>query len=186
MEKLRQIVSASLRVYLDGPDTREARKQIVLDYLNSTPSARVPVSARSTASATGYGRGSASISTMRDAALNLPENDPRSLRAKARVYRAALGLILAQRRPSYYLQTDRAALDDLTDATLDRLMRRRRNFARRCTTPRKPRSAAIPARSPRRTPQPPFIEQKAVNALRTPFAHHAWASTNCTKSTGSI
>src|SRR5262249_33493826 len=36
-EKLKQIASASLRVYLDGPDTRKAREQIVLDYLNSTP-----------------------------------------------------------------------------------------------------------------------------------------------------
>ena len=35
--KLRQMVSASLRAYRDGPDTSAARRQIVVDYLNSTP-----------------------------------------------------------------------------------------------------------------------------------------------------
>ena len=35
--KLRQMASASLRAYLDGPETTTARHQIVVDYLNSTP-----------------------------------------------------------------------------------------------------------------------------------------------------
>ena len=35
--KLRQMVSASLRAYRDGPDTSAVRRQIVVDYLNSTP-----------------------------------------------------------------------------------------------------------------------------------------------------
>src|SRR3546814_10574198 len=36
-EKLRQMISASLRGYLDGANTTAARRQIVVDYLNSTP-----------------------------------------------------------------------------------------------------------------------------------------------------
>ena len=32
-----QMTSASLRAYRDGPDTSAARRQIVVDYLNSTP-----------------------------------------------------------------------------------------------------------------------------------------------------
>src|SRR5439155_4687061 len=36
-DKLRQMISASLRVYRDGPDTRAERREIVLDYLNSVP-----------------------------------------------------------------------------------------------------------------------------------------------------
>lgn len=36
-EKLHQIYSASLRAYLGGRDTSEARKKIVLDYFNSIP-----------------------------------------------------------------------------------------------------------------------------------------------------
>lgn len=37
IEKFRQMGSASLRAYLQGPDTREMRKQIALAYLNSMP-----------------------------------------------------------------------------------------------------------------------------------------------------
>jgi membrane peptidoglycan carboxypeptidase len=36
-EKLRQMVSASLRAYRDGADTSAARRRIVLDYLNTVP-----------------------------------------------------------------------------------------------------------------------------------------------------
>jgi membrane peptidoglycan carboxypeptidase len=35
--KLRQMISASLRAYRDGPDTTAVRRQLVVDYLNSTP-----------------------------------------------------------------------------------------------------------------------------------------------------
>ena len=31
------MVSASLRAYREGPDTSAVRRQIVVDYLNSTP-----------------------------------------------------------------------------------------------------------------------------------------------------
>ena len=36
-EKFRQMASASLRAYLDGPDTQRARERIVVDYLNTVP-----------------------------------------------------------------------------------------------------------------------------------------------------
>ncbi len=164
-EKLRQIVSASLRVYMDGPDTRKARQRIVLDYLNSTP-----LSARA-----GFGE----VNSIGDglwawfgqdlktasAALNMPETDDTSLRAKAAYYRKVLGLILAQRRPTAYLIAERNALDDLTDNTLDRLS-----------------NAGIISDALRKAtkgvrfkflPDPPpiaiesFLDQKAANAMRT-------------------
>ena len=37
IDKLSQMVSASLRGYLDGPETLPARRRIVLDYVNSVP-----------------------------------------------------------------------------------------------------------------------------------------------------
>lgn len=164
-EKLKQIASASLRVYLDGADTRKAREKIVLDYLNSTPLSARP----------GFGE----VNSIGDglwawfgidlndaaAALNLSEKDEDSLRAKAKVYRAALGLVLAQRRPSYYLSTDHAALDELTDATVDRLA------AAKVISPALQKATHeatfkfAPEVPP--TPQPPFIEQKATNAMRS-------------------
>ena len=41
-EKLRQMISASVRAYQDGPQTLIARQKIVRDYLNSVPLSAVP------------------------------------------------------------------------------------------------------------------------------------------------
>jgi membrane peptidoglycan carboxypeptidase len=41
-EKLRQMASASVRAYLQGEDTRAARRQIVLSYLNTVPLSAQP------------------------------------------------------------------------------------------------------------------------------------------------
>ena len=165
MEKIRQIASASLRVYLDGTDTRKAREQIVLDYLNSTPLGARPSFGEVNSIGDGlwawFGMDLPDVTT----ALNLPETDPDSLRIKARYYRAALGLILAQRRPTYYLGANHAALDDLTDATLDRLATANvitpvlRNAAKTATFTFLPEAPPVP--------QPPYIEQKAITALRS-------------------
>ncbi len=165
MEKMRQIASASMRVYLDGEDTREARKKILLDYLNSTPLSARP----------GFGE----INSIGDglwawfgidlndatAAMNAPDTDPEALKTKARVYRAALGLILAQRRPSHYLQSNRGALDNLIDATLDRLQTANVISTALHDAAKSATLSFLPEAPP--PPQPPYIEQKAVNALRT-------------------
>src|SRR5580658_9572300 len=41
-EKLRQIVSATLRAYQDGPRTLEAQRVVIRDYINSIPLAATP------------------------------------------------------------------------------------------------------------------------------------------------
>ena len=41
-EKIRQMISASVRAYQGGPDTTVARERIVRDYLNSVPLSAVP------------------------------------------------------------------------------------------------------------------------------------------------
>ena len=165
MDKLRQVASASLRVYLDGPDTTAARRHIVLDYLNSTPLSARPSFGE--VNSIGDGLWAWFGIDLNDAitALNLPDTDPDSLRAKARVYRAALGLILAQRRPSYYLLTNHMALDDLTDATLDRLGQAGVISPALAKATKTATFLFLPEAPP--VPQPPFIEQKAVNSLRS-------------------
>ena len=42
LEKLRQMTSASLKVYLDGADTRVERREILLRYLNELPLGAAP------------------------------------------------------------------------------------------------------------------------------------------------
>ncbi len=165
MEKIRQIISASLRVYMDGPDTRPNRRNIVRDYLNSTPLGARPGFGEVNSIGDGlwawYGLELNDVSE----ALSLPEDSPEAMHVKAHAFRAALNLILAQRRPTYYLQSNREALDDLADATLGRLA-----DAQIIST--KLRDYALAASVPiiREAPPPPqttFLEQKAVTSLRT-------------------
>ncbi len=165
VEKLRQIASASMRVYLDGPDTRAARERIALEYLNSTPlSARQgfgEVNGIGDGLWAWFGRDLSEAIT----ALNLPETDRESLRVKAAAYREALALILSQRRPTYYLLSDRKALDKLINETLAQMastnviswqLAEATGAEKLRFLPEAPVAA-----------QRPFIEQKAVNALRT-------------------
>ena len=165
LDKIRQILSASLRVYLDGPNTRKAQEGIVLDYLNSTPLlARAgfgEVNGIGDGLWTWFGIDLDNAIT----AMKLPETDPDSLQAKAAVYRAALSLILAQRRPSYYLISNRDALDDLANAALDRLADAHVISSDLRMTTKKVHLKYLTDVPPAQ--QPPLVEMKAVNALRT-------------------
>ncbi|MFA5041825.1 MAG: hypothetical protein WC464_09375, partial [Bdellovibrionales bacterium] len=165
VEKARQIVSASLRVYLDGPDTREARKKIILDYLNSTPLSARPGFGEVNSIGDGLGAWFGINLKAAAEALTLDESEAANLKTKARAYRAMLGLILAQRRPSQYLQNDREGLGALIDATLDSLKEEGIVSAELYTASKEaPLDFLHEAPQP---PQPSYVEQKAVNALRT-------------------
>lgn len=117
-EKLRQMISASARAYLDGEDTSEARRRILVDYLNSTP-----LAARGGfGEVNGLGDGlwvwfGTDLDTARTI-LSTPAEGVAAQRRRALVYKQVLALILAQRRPSYYLVQDRDALDRLANAHL--------------------------------------------------------------------
>jgi len=120
-EKLRQMVSASLRAYRNGPGTTDARREIVASYLNSTPLGSRP----------GYGEIIGLPEAMwiwygtdpgdADRVLNTPAVTVAERARKGEVYRQVLSLLLAGRRPAYYLNSDGAALAALTDSYL-RLM----------------------------------------------------------------
>ncbi|MGF1631772.1 MAG: transglycosylase domain-containing protein [Kiloniellaceae bacterium] len=116
-EKLRQMISASLRGYLDGQNTGEARRQIVVDYLNSTPlAARVGFG-----EVLGLGDGlwawfGTDLATAQNCLAAAAEGT--GLPCSAAVYRQALSLLIAQRRPSEYLVTGRASLQRLVDSHL--------------------------------------------------------------------
>jgi membrane peptidoglycan carboxypeptidase len=164
-DKLRQMAMASLRAYSDGPDTMAMRRDIVTTYLNSTPlSSRagygeiigVPEGLHAW-----YGSDYAEVSQ----ALTSPARSEADLARKARLYKQALSLILAERRPSYYLATDHDALRKLTDNYLGLL-------AAAGVIDRPLAEAALRADLPI-TPQPPapapvsFVARKAADALRT-------------------
>lgn len=165
-EKLRQMVSASVKSYLDGPRTLHARHRIVRDYFNSAPLG----GRRGFGEVQGLGDGlwvwhGIDFDTANQR-LRAP-NGPETLKAKAHVYRAALSLMLALRRPSFYLteNSGRNELSNLTDAYL-------RLLGDQGVIDRDLRDAALALALEYRdqflqSPEPSFVEKKGVNAVRT-------------------
>lgn len=115
-EKIRQMISASVRAYQGGPDTTEARQRIVRDYLNSVPLSAVPGHGEVHGMAEGlrvwYGADFDQVNQ----ALSSTASDPESMAARGLALRQVLSLMIAQRRPSHYLSKGRLELAELTDA----------------------------------------------------------------------
>lgn len=177
-EKLRQMASASLRAYLDGRDTLPRRRQIVADYLNT-----VPLSARAGFGEVNgigdglwvwYGRDFAEVNRL----LSTPLADDGPLAARHRAlafkqalvpqqalaFKQALSLMVAQRRPSYYLGEGEPVLRQLTDSYL-------RVMADAGVIPPTLRDAALPLPLKLQTQfavarPASFIERKAATAVR--------------------
>ncbi|NWD99458.1 MULTISPECIES: transglycosylase domain-containing protein [Pseudomonas] len=112
-EKLRQMFSAGVRAYQDGPDTQVARQNIARDYLNSVPLSAVPGHGEVHGLAEGlrvwFG---ADFNQVNQALLG------DNLAHKGLALRQVLALIIAQRRPSHYLAKGREELAQLIDSHL--------------------------------------------------------------------
>jgi membrane peptidoglycan carboxypeptidase len=107
-DKLRQMTSASIKVYSRGLDTREARRRIVLDYLNSAPLAATP----NYGEIYGIGEGLyAWYGTDLYFASHVLTSQTTPLELKAKIYKQVLSLICAVRAPTYYLIHNPAALE---------------------------------------------------------------------------
>jgi len=115
-EKLRQMISASVRAYQDGPQTLPARQQVVRDYLNSVPLSAVPGHGEVHGMAEGlrvwYGADFNQVNQQ----LSSTATDPKSLAQRGLALREVLSLMIAQRRPSHYLARGRDELAQLTDS----------------------------------------------------------------------
>lgn len=124
-EKLRQLVSASLRAYRDGEQTLEAQKFIVVNYLNSLPLAAVPGHGEVIGLADGLKSwfGAEFDETNRILGAGYPMPDENNPAARALAYKQVLCLLLAQRRPTWLLIQGRDKLLPLTDAYLRVLSR---------------------------------------------------------------
>ena len=113
-EKLRQMFSASVRAYRDGPQTLQARQTIVRDYLNSVPLSAVPGHGEVHGMAEGlrvwYGADFDQTNAL------LADGTPQNLAQKGLALREVLSLMIAQRRPSHYLSKGHAELANLTDS----------------------------------------------------------------------
>lgn len=113
IEKIRQMISAMLKSYVNGEKTLEAQRQIILEYINSIP----------LAASSGYGE----VHGLGDGLwawygvdfdfLNhcLAEENELRPADRALAYKQVLSLFLAHRLPSYYLVEDQDALKSWTD-----------------------------------------------------------------------
>ncbi len=167
-EKWQQMVSAALRAYQQGEDTRMARRQIVLSYLNTMPlSAKAgfgEVHGLGDGLWVWYGRDFSQLHHL----LSASPASPGELAEQALLYKQALSLLISQRRPSYYFDANEAELEQATDSHLRLLA------SAGVITPAL-RDAALQAKLQRRVRQVPapvvsFVSQKAANAVRTHLA----------------
>lgn len=164
-DKLRQMVSASLRAYQGSEETFAARKQILLDYINTVPLSAKPGFGEVNGLGDGlwvwYGRDFQESTQLLAKAEN--GDDPQA----ALIYKEALSLMIAQRRPTYYLGDPDSDLEQLTDAHV-------RLLASNGIISQELRDATLQAklRSPHSTKLVPavnqsFVTRKAVTAMRT-------------------
>jgi len=170
-EKLRQMASASLRAYLDGPDTLPRRRQIVVDYLNTVPLAARPGFGEVNGIGDGlwawYGRDFDEVNRLLAASVEGESSDD-ALAARALAFKQALSLMIAQRRPAWYLSGGEAELAELSDSHL-------RLLADAGIIDARLRDAALPLQlslQQQRVATAPisFVQRKAANAMRTRLA----------------
>ncbi|MES2947533.1 MAG: transglycosylase domain-containing protein [Pseudomonadota bacterium] len=165
-DKLRQMTSASVRAYQAGQDTTVARQQLVVDYLNTVPLAARPGFGEVNGMGDGmwvwYGRDFAQVTALLHAAAESAQPD----REQALAYKQALSLIIAQRRPSYYLSDSQSDLEDMTDSHL-------RMLAGQGVISTALRDAALAVKlrdgsqTPTVAPAQSFVTRKASTAVRS-------------------
>ncbi len=159
-DKLRQMISASLRVYREGPDTRDERRDIILDYINSVPLAAAPDYGEV------YGVGNGLYAwfgiDLRDPRIVFSDASPEQ--EKQRILKHAIALICAARAPSFYLSQNRGALEARVDFYIRQLEANAtisNDFARELQS--------VPLEFLAHAPEPspvPYVERKATNAFR--------------------
>lgn len=114
-DKFRQLVSASIRAYQAGVDTSASRQKTVLDYINTVPLAATATYGEVNGMGEGlyawFGSNPAKVNQLLKQAA--PYTD-----AQGQALKQVMALIIAQRRPSYYLLQGHADLEQLSNSHL--------------------------------------------------------------------
>ena len=117
--KLKQMASASVRAYQAGPETMPARKSLVLSYVNTLPLYGAPGYGEVHGLGDGlwvwFGTDFEKINNL----LSQPVAGGDTLLAQGQALRQVLALLIAQRRPAYFLsENGRPELNALTGSYL--------------------------------------------------------------------
>lgn len=102
-EKLRQMASASVRAYQDGEETLPARRRLLLDYLNTVPLSAAPGHGEVNGLGDGLWVWFAADFDAANKLLAAPEASGAELAAQGRALHQVVALMIAHRRPSFYL-----------------------------------------------------------------------------------
>ncbi|RJQ19730.1 MAG: glycosyl transferase family 51 [Nitrospiraceae bacterium] len=163
-EKIRQLTSASLKVYRSGRSTTVSRREIVTDYINTVPLA----SAAGYGEVYGLGEGlwawfGSDIRQVSNALQNSGASS-RDMEVRAEAYKKVMALFLSVKAPTYYLGKNQKALmkrvDHFTELLMEEKEITKQFYDILKATPIKFRVDRISI------PQPPFAERKAPNAIR--------------------
>lgn len=161
LAKLRQMTNASLQVYHQGPDTREERRRIILDYLNSIPLAAAPGYGEIHGIGNGlYAWFGLQLHDVRRL-LSMPNDHP----GKAGAFKHLLALMCAVKAPSYYLVRNRDDLD-VRASYFARMLANAQVISKDFSE----RVAAAPISFASRPPKralTSYAESKAINEIRS-------------------
>jgi membrane peptidoglycan carboxypeptidase len=171
-DKLRQMSSATARAYLLGEDTRVARDQIILDYMNEVPLGAVPglgeIKGLGEALRAWFGVEFSDINkALETDTREISQHNRTALLAKAAAFKKVLALFLSQRRPAYYLKSGQKDLADLANSYI-RLMQKSRLIESSLAVEalRQPLNILPPSDLRLQNVQPSFLDRKATNAVR--------------------
>ncbi|HMO17430.1 MAG TPA: transglycosylase domain-containing protein [Oligoflexia bacterium] len=124
-DKLKQMLSASIKAYQSSEYTLDHRKEIVLDYINSVPLAALPGYGEIHGLPDGlwayFGEDPKKINEL----LSEPtsELDQEKLRSQGKAFKQVLSLFLAHRRPSDYLDDSPLQLQNQVEKYLPLLFK---------------------------------------------------------------
>ena len=117
-EKLRQMVSASVRAYREGEQTLPVRRRLVLDYLNTVPLSAAPGHGEVNGLGDGLWVWFGADFERVNALLSAAEGEGAERIAQGQALRQVVALMIAHRRPSWYLAGGRGELTRSTDSHL--------------------------------------------------------------------
>ena len=161
VEKLRQVIGASLKSYHEGASTRAWRERIIIDYLNSVPLAAAPAYGE----IHGVGEGLYAWFGMQLADAVKALKAQGATPAKIRAFKHLLTLLVSVRAPSVFLVEERASLDEKVNQ-FTRLMARSGLIDWEFATALQETPIQFLPAAPL-PPQPSSVKNKAANAIRT-------------------
>ncbi|HVO93050.1 MAG TPA: transglycosylase domain-containing protein [Terriglobales bacterium] len=159
-DKARQLISASLKAYRDGTDTRPRRQEIVVDYLNSMPLSAAP----GYGEVNGIGEGLYAWFGLQPEQVWKDLTAPNLNNRKITAYKHVIALLVSLPAPTIFLLRDHQALERRVDA-YTRLLQKAGVIDNKFAEALRAEPVRFAA-GVKESPPPSFSEEKATNALR--------------------